>query len=200
MLVNIDLSKRIIAVCYGYCIDTFFMCEGEWQGDTGTKAFEKLLTTEFICEESLDLPNWTDTCYTLTVWKRRTSGTSGAKQVLNPAQGVHLLPHRIHPYACSQCGTGRRDRTSDSTSGEVRQLFRCRISYHTYFCSSQCASSGRDLHLAELAVRCVLQQNQNTGENEFDVVREVDGNDRKPLIALEGSYFVKVQAPLLTPI
>jgi len=186
-----------------FCLD---ICTGEWQGDTGTKGFEKLLSAEFSCEELLRLPNWGDTCYSLTVWRRRTSssgagekgnkeskkkesnakttGSGGSSNTQSVAE--HLLPHKTHPFLCSHCGCGRSDASSSGNS-EVRQLFRCRLSYNVYFCSGRCAIQGRAAHLDELAVKCLLQ---GTGAVEEQITTS------QPLLELSANYFVKVSAPV----
>lgn len=111
---------------------------GEWQGDTGTKGFEKLLSAEYTCEEILPLPNWGDTSYCLMVWQRRSGGSGGAgkkgssdgnkksggagakagaqKGVISAPVPEHLLPHNTHPFRCSACGTGRTEGTTNVCS------------------------------------------------------------------------------------
>jgi hypothetical protein len=243
---------------------------GEWQGDSGTKGFETLLSASFRCEEIVPLPNWGDTCYSMMVWKRRTDvaqqqlqqqqqqqqpvprkrdsvagGVSGNKNGSNSSNSNsnsnsnggkkiadHLLPHAAHPFHCSACGTGRREGASTSTSGssssssnssnsgrshnsvpedskseakvvavaEVRQLYRCRLSYNVYFCSNQCASSaaGREAHLAELAAKClVTMPPATTTSGTEERQTEGAGSTLKPLIELDQSYYVRVQAPCL---
>jgi len=217
------IFHQVISVCFKFL-------PGEWQGDTGTKGFEKLLSAEFSCEELLPLPNWGDTCYTLTVWRRRGSnssnggsggsskGTKGGKdgksgdgkkdKANNGGAAVpeHLLPHTIHPFLCSHCGRGRTDATTTSTNssgsdGSVRQLFRCRLTYHVYFCSSECAVQGRATHLDELAVKCLLQGvDQGVQGGASKEVPEADAAVEKvvaaqPLLELTASNFVKVPAP-----
>lgn len=188
---------------------------GEWQGDTGTKGFEKLLSAEFSCEELLTLPNWGDTCYMLTVWRRRKSTSGGEKGNKDKegkkkeAGGVktstsgngsssggvaeHLLPHKTHPFLCSHCGCGRTDSASgnndsgSSGKSEVRQLSRCRLTYNVHFCSSACATLGRAAHLDELAVKCLLQGTETAQE---------PVSLKQPLLELSANYFVKVAAPV----
>ena len=43
---------------------------GEWQGITGTAAFEQLLCANFTLQKSVALPN-IDSSAGLTIWKRR---------------------------------------------------------------------------------------------------------------------------------
>jgi hypothetical protein len=186
---------------------------GEWQGDTGTKGFEKLLSAEFACEERLPLPNWSDTCYSLTVWRRRggksnssdsskkpTAGGSGVKDRSKeaggkaPQQAEHLLPHHVHPFACSQCGGGRTESAGEGAGGGVRQMSRCRLSYSVQFCSEACAAAGRDLHLAELATRCFLQRTASGSERGDGESSDANG----PLLPLTQAHFVKVPAPVIS--
>lgn len=39
---------------------------GEWQGDTATPAFERSLSSDFVCLRRQALPNWGSTAYSLT--------------------------------------------------------------------------------------------------------------------------------------
>ncbi len=39
---------------------------GEWQGDTATPAFERMLSSDFVCLHRKALPNWGSTAYSLT--------------------------------------------------------------------------------------------------------------------------------------
>lgn len=107
---------------------------GEWQGDTGTRSFEALLSRAFFVEEVVQLPNWGDTCYSLMVWRRKDSisiTSSGTLQL-------------SHPYRCSVCGLA------------APQLHRCRLSYAVFFCGALCARKGNNLHRRELALRHLL--------------------------------------------
>ena len=179
---------------------------GEWQGDTGTSGFQKLLASTFQCEEIVHLPNWGDTCYMLMVWQRRKGIVANAANTTKPSsskdsklhnksngskgQGItngtasssaknnvpvipeHLLTHPTHPVRCSVCGTGRRISSSSSSSSDssIKELYRCRLTYNVYFCSTLCAGTaeGRAVHLDELAIKCLLQrkkQDVNTNTN-----------------------------------
>lgn len=46
---------------------------GEWDGDTGTTAFSRSLLLHWDLQEVVVLPNWSDTCHDLTIWRRRSS-------------------------------------------------------------------------------------------------------------------------------
>ena len=109
---------------------------GEWQGDTGTPTREKLLLQDYRCVERVRLPNWTDTCYSLMIWERRTQGSVGT------APGAPL--HAVHPFQCSTCG------------GSGRHVYRCRLTCHVYFCSDECAAGGYESYLRELSYRLML--------------------------------------------
>jgi len=105
---------------------------GEWQGDTGTRAFEDLLSRVFFVDEVIQLPNWGDTCYSLMVWRRKVGISSDGVLKLN------------NPCSCSVCGI------------TTALLHRCRISYSVYFCGEACARKGQHLHRRELALRHLL--------------------------------------------
>ena len=49
---------------------TYFALVGEFAGDTGTQEFEKVLNDDWELLENIELPNFGNTCYTLTMWKR----------------------------------------------------------------------------------------------------------------------------------
>jgi hypothetical protein len=116
---------------------------GEWSGDTGTKAFEKLLLEQFVCINNIQLPNWIDTCYSLTVWRRRQADDKP-------------VSHVTHPVRCSTCGKGGK------------QLHRCRLTYNIYFCDSACAARGARVHRSELVMRCLLKAEQSPNERSAD--------------------------------
>jgi len=46
---------------------------GEWEGDTATAEFEKEIFKGWVLKERVALPNWANTAYELTVWKRRVN-------------------------------------------------------------------------------------------------------------------------------
>lgn len=103
---------------------------GEYRGDTGTKSFEQLLEQKFVCLKFQVLPNWADTCYSLTVWKRRDSFVN--------------LDEDVHPLRCWACGALKQ------------AMLRCRVSCSLSVCNEDCASAARRRHLDELAHRYVL--------------------------------------------
>ncbi len=197
---------------------------GEWQGDTGTKAFEKLLCETFVCEEIVPLPNWGDTCYMMMIWRRRKD----SKGMNSIAKDIYSN-HKTYPVLCSYCGN-RSDSSSSSSntvsiSGHSMQsvpmstslpLQRCRLSYNIYFCNTNCAINGRNIHIEELASKYLLQRsNVNTMKTvEEDGVDEGIGSKKKrkrdsnstslksaedtivaPLIGLSSNHYVRLQSP-----
>lgn len=107
---------------------------GEYRGDTGTKSFEKLLESAYSCLQEISLPNWGDTAYNLTIWKKKGSGS--------------LLRH-----------PSRKCRVCDQY---VERPYRCRITYAVTFCCENCAASsrGKDIHCQELSYRCLYRKEQ----------------------------------------
>jgi hypothetical protein len=115
---------------------------GEKRGDTGTKGFEKLLESSFRCDELIPLPNWMDTCYSLTIWRRLAP---------SPASSTPSSP--LPPYLlCCVCGSAAPLSTA--------RAYRCRVTYAVTFCSCDCAGSaiGRQRHRDELSFRALLYQ------------------------------------------
>ena len=106
---------------------------GEYRGDTGTARFEALLDASFQCVEEVPLPNWGDTCYSLTIWRRVTL-TAGAEVV----SSLH------HPSRCTVCGVLKAT------------MYRCRLSYGVTFCSNSCAAAGCERHKDELTFKYLL--------------------------------------------
>jgi hypothetical protein len=113
---------------------------GEYRGDTGTRPFERLLETVFDCQQEVLLPNWGDTAYALTIWRRRAEGQDDR----GAAQGLGEFPHPCR--RCSVCG------------GSPRQMHRCRVSAALSFCGAECAGSvrARELYSQEMSYRCLL--------------------------------------------
>lgn len=103
---------------------------GEYRGDTGTKSFEQLLEQTFTCVRRAVLPNWVDTCYSLTVWQRYDKDKPAGSNA--------------HPLCCASC----RDLRTN--------MHRCRISCSFSVCSESCAAIARSRHIDELAFRYVL--------------------------------------------
>jgi hypothetical protein len=123
---------------------------GEYRGDTGTKAFEQLLEQTFDCVQRDPLPNWVDTCYSLTVWRRRGPGNGAGGGTCisssNSTSGSRTSTHSSnsssqHPLRCVGCGALRP------------AVLRCRVTYSVCVCSEACAAASRQAHTDELAFR-----------------------------------------------
>jgi len=109
---------------------------GEWGGDTGSRRFEHELSSGFVVQECVALPNWGDTSASLTVWRRAGHSEKGFRS----------------PLSCWGCGK----------SGDAK-LWRCRFSHDATFCSKACASltESSARHRANLAVRMVVSSTGN---------------------------------------
>ena len=151
---------------------------GEYRGDTGTSKFEKLLDSTFQCIDIIPLPNWGDTCYQLTIWKRRTSHVSDA----------HAAKH---PMMCSHCGRLKS------------KMYRCRLSYGVIFCSNECAAAGRERHVDELTYKYLLYNSSGMTLSECSSRKRKRGHSELqlskdgPLFNINSQFFaaVKVNYP-----
>lgn len=114
---------------------------GEWQGDTGTDAFERELMHNFKLQKTVPLPNWGDSSAELTVWRRSIAGEGDG------------LP----PLACWGCD--RRD----------VPLWRCRLSYDAVFCSADCAHGplAAARHRAVLTLKMAVLPRDSLGLPQF---------------------------------
>ncbi|KAF1779980.1 Zinc finger, MYND-type [Phytophthora cactorum] len=78
-----DMAKRSLFLCYPPPGDAMAVRSiqlfqgdvvlhvGEWQGDTGDSRFESELQRRFVLEQEILLPNWGNSAYGLTVWRRK---------------------------------------------------------------------------------------------------------------------------------
>ncbi|KAI9910410.1 hypothetical protein PsorP6_010979 [Peronosclerospora sorghi] len=103
---------------------------GEWQGDTADARFERTLAREFTLQEHLALPNWGNSAYSLTVWRRKDEHKS-----------IHALPSPV--ARCGSCHT-------------TTHLRRCRLCKTNVYCSWECARADEVAHEAEHALRLVF--------------------------------------------
>lgn len=164
---------------------------GEYRGDTGTARFESLLESTFQCVAQVPLPNWGDTCYELTVWRRLT---------LSAGDDFSGLSER-HPSRCTVCGVLKK------------KMYRCRLTYSVTFCSNVCAAAGRDIHLDELTYKHLVfnpglkQAQVETAlppalslkrKRKADGVEMVEGSGH-PLFSVKAQYFstLKIKCPWL---
>ena len=83
ILSNSKLAPRALFLCYPppdsemalHCLQNFrgktLIHVGEYAGDTGTLAFQMALQSDFALKQAVSLPNFGNTCYSLTVWERK---------------------------------------------------------------------------------------------------------------------------------
>ena len=109
---------------------------GELGGDTGTKKFQKELQKNWTCEDKCDLPNFPNTCYSLTIWRRNVDDDEGSTCTLQM-------------FNCCVCNKSKR-------SDPPVSLRRCRATGDVVFCSPECAEAGRRLHSIALTSRMIF--------------------------------------------
>ena len=126
---------------------------GEWAGDTATPFFERALSTAFMLQSVVPLPNWGESRACLMVWRR----TSGAQR-----EGKSAARVVGSPLACGVCGeTSAAGASSVPTSGSSsntssrRQLWRCRLT-GVLRCSEACALAGARTQSDEAALRLAV--------------------------------------------
>eukprot|EP01087_Luapelamoeba_hula_P002487 TRINITY_DN1214_c0_g1_i5.p1 TRINITY_DN1214_c0_g1~~TRINITY_DN1214_c0_g1_i5.p1 ORF type:complete len:764 (-),score=92.74 TRINITY_DN1214_c0_g1_i5:31-2322(-) len=96
---------------------------GEWQGDTANLKFEEQLSHQFTLQKRVPLPNWGNTAYELTIWKRGRAKRRSNKQ---KAQAV---------FKCASCEQNR-----------VNHLKRCVYCAQYTYCSQACVTQHQDAH------------------------------------------------------
>ena len=107
---------------------------GEVYGDTGTRRFDARLWREFELRDTVPLPNFGNTAYRLTVWKRRARALQ---------HRTLLPPQTLLPCANTACPNRK---PGDSP----KELFRCIYcrSDESVCCSAQCSVIARGRHKA----------------------------------------------------
>uniref|UniRef100_M4BJ43 MYND-type domain-containing protein n=1 Tax=Hyaloperonospora arabidopsidis (strain Emoy2) TaxID=559515 RepID=M4BJ43_HYAAE len=143
-----DLAKHSLFLCYPppgdamafHSVQLFqgnvILHVGEWQGDTGDRRFENELQRRFGLVEEVSLPNWGNSAYGLTVWRRK------AKDVKHVAWKA---------MSCFQC-----DKTLSDAAAEGKRLRRCVVCKTNVYCSPACAQRDAVGHAVEHAVRLVF--------------------------------------------
>lgn len=101
---------------------------GEWDGDTGTKSFQKYVLKHFRLEKVIDLPNFGNTCYTLMKWVRNE------KKVGKSLMG--RIGKRC--FVCFQ-----------------KKCVRCPFTFAFAFCSRECHVKAFDVYNVEMGVKAV---------------------------------------------
>ncbi|CAH0515646.1 unnamed protein product [Peronospora belbahrii] len=109
---------------------------GEWQGDTGDSRFERELQRRFVLVEDITLPNWGNSAYGLTVWRRKSKD---------------IKPIAWHAMSCFHC-----DKTLAVAVAEGEPLRQCVVCKTNVYCSSTCAQQDAIGHAAEHAARLVF--------------------------------------------
>lgn len=129
---------------------------GEWEGFTGSAEFESHLFANFDLVERVELPNWQDTCYDLTIWKRRSAAQAAAgnskkleatKKSSSSDDSSNHISSNLPTSVCFNCG--HTDRV----------LRRCRCCRLVSFCSKACASQASRQHSSTHAVQGINVKN-----------------------------------------
>lgn len=154
-----DMAGRNLLLCYPPPGDDmavncarFFQGEclihiGEWQGDTGDRRFEKELETRFTLEKEVVLPNWGNSAYHLTVWRRSSSGEDA-----DDAESKVMSCFHCHQTLRDAVENGNRE----GDDFEDAPFKRCMLCKTNVYCSSDCAEKDQSAHAAEHAKRLVF--------------------------------------------
>ena len=109
---------------------------GEARGDTGSHAFDAMLSREFVLDEVVRLPNWPDTAHEMAVWRRRAR-RDGEAAAAAPGGG------EFPAMRCAACARA----LSARPPGTLRRCRYCRDPAGT-FCSRVCCARGLGAHRA----------------------------------------------------
>jgi hypothetical protein len=137
---------------------------GEWQGDTADRAFENELVKRFVNVEEVELPNWGNSAYSLTVWKRKPTNR----------RGQHSQPSILKRLSCFHCHASLLERTSDEDAEDFKRCVLCRTNV---YCSEDCSTAHRRAHAAEHAKRLVFLEDETKLDFENDL-------HYKPMLAM----------------
>ena len=137
---------------------------GEILGDTGTVDFELLLASEWnLTHDPIILPNFGNTCYSLTLWTRKEKkGKSNGKGIDkgHEKEGetkstISISSSSSSPFLCwtmrcSECGASPQNTTREATF-----FLRDRLTRAVWACSDKCArgSSARTYVRREMQLR-----------------------------------------------
>ncbi|GMF56150.1 unnamed protein product [Phytophthora fragariaefolia] len=124
---------------------------GEWQGDTGDNRFESELQRRFVLEQEISLPNWGNSAYGLTVWRRKSKDAK---------------PMGWHAMSCFHC-----EKSLIDAAAETEPLRRCVICKTNVYCSPVCAQRDAVAHAAEHAARLVFLE-EPTCDTAYDHIFE----------------------------
>jgi hypothetical protein len=135
---------------------------GEIAGDTGTREMEALLKAEWgMVGRPVELRNWGNTCYALTLWERREGGKSSCAASASPSPS----PTPSWPLSCASCGAVpplAPPPPSQQKKGHNKRegmFYRDRLTRAVAVCSMACARSpearralGRELRRRHIAL------------------------------------------------
>ena len=116
---------------------------GEWQADTGTPKFERLLLKKWQLQSRVPLPNWGSTAYCLMIWVRQGSARAAAV-THDDNGGGEWSQRRVQgrsPMPCAHCGQPAERR--------------CRFCHAVAYCSASCAELHAEAHARTHALRGV---------------------------------------------
>ncbi|GAB9471576.1 Clavaminate synthase [Globisporangium polare] len=187
-----EMAKRNLFLCYPPPHDDmalncvrFFQGEhvihvGEWQGDTGDRRFEKELEARFVLIKELALPNWGNSAYSLSIWKRKAQGKSGTT--------VNQVP--CTALSCFKC-----EKSIQDAADEGDELKRCVLCKTNVYCSSLCEESDRKAHSAEHAKRLIFLGNEEELEFENELhyaplinVAELNTEEADKVVKIQKSW------------
>ncbi|KAG6618685.1 Clavaminate synthase [Phytophthora cinnamomi] len=136
----------------------FILHVGEWQGDTGDSRFESELQRRFVLEQEISLPNWGNSAYGLTVWRRKSKDAE---------------PAAWRAMSCFNC-----EKTLADAAAEGEPLRRCVVCKTNVYCSPACAQQDAVAHAAEHAKRLVFLEDP-TSDIAYDHILENEGYYRE---------------------
>jgi hypothetical protein len=172
-----DMAARCLAGYDGGCL----VHVGEFRGDTGTGNFEKMLFGEaaggggsdgaggadgwqhWYLEATVSLPNWGNTAYALTVWKRQKVGRIGDKPPSAAAGSGH-------PLSCSACAAPLNTALRFQQAGGVLRLHRCKFCREEMYCSEACQATRLSEHRDVHSLRLMYMKRTLRLESDFEVI------------------------------
>lgn len=163
--------------CVRFFQGEFVIHVGEWQGDTGDRRFEKELQLRFALVRELALPNWGNSAYHLSIWRRRGKG-SNFKQV----------PCTV--LSCFKC-----QKSIEDAAAEGDELRRCVLCKTNVYCSGLCEEGDRKAHSAEHAKRLIFLENEQELEFENELhyaplilVADLDTEEADKVVKIQKSW------------
>jgi len=129
-------SDRCLFICYAPPLGkmaeaalqayrgTRLVLVGEFKGDTATPSFETLLKNQWsLAREPIELPQWGNTCYNLTLWKRKEESEGSKESFL---------------AVCASCSSAI-DVLGGGGGAASSGLYRDRLTRSVFCCSLSCA-------------------------------------------------------------